>query len=111
MASQLAEFKLDVIDGGVDLGAPFFEHLGCGLELDDAVTMEALRFQETMLPLEVALRKTLVEFVGEALVDFVEEDFGVGIHRSCAFLQTREVVVGRKGIQDRGSDTRMLAAE
>src|SRR5687767_5399448 len=65
MASQLAEFKLDVIDGGVDLGAPFFEHLGCGLELDDAVTMEALRFQETMLPLEVALRKTLVEFVGE----------------------------------------------
>lgn len=105
---ELANLQLDVVDSGVDRGAPILECLGGRLQFDDAVAVKTLSFLEMLLPLEVALGEALVDLIGEEFLDLTEQDLGVWVHDARMFLETGEVVVGREGLQVRISDTRML---
>jgi hypothetical protein len=49
-----------------------------------------LEIEETLLPIEVA--------VGEALVEFIEDELGIGIHGARTFLEMSIVVMMRRGI-------------
>jgi hypothetical protein len=90
---ELADLQPDGVDRRIDLGPPRLKRLGRGLQLLDAVTMEALRLLEALLPLEVTLVESLLELSGYTLLDLVDEEFGVGIHVPRAFLESGEMVV------------------
>jgi len=70
-----------------------------------------LEVEEPAVPLLVVLGEALAELVGEPLLHLVEDDLDSGIHGAGSLLEAGEVVVGREGIQDSESDTRMLAIE
>jgi hypothetical protein len=57
-----------------------------------------LEIEQMLLPLEVAVEETLVEFV--------EDELGTGIHGARTFLETSIVVMMRSGIQGLVFDTR-----
>ena len=70
LVCKLADLLLGVVYGGLNLGAPFVEHLDSDFKSDDVRAVVVLEVMEVCVPLEVVL--------GEPILNLFEDDFVLG---------------------------------
>jgi len=70
-AGDLAELELHVVDGGLDAGTPFIEHLSRVLQTVKPGALRVLEVEEPAVPLLVVLGEALAELVGEPLLRMI----------------------------------------
>jgi len=110
---EFADLQLEIVNQAVDTRPPFIQGGGDGLDFGDALILLGLELGELLVPTGGGFIEALVQesgLFGELLLDLVEDQLGVGIHGALPLLQTGEVAVLRKGIQDSMivSDTRYV---